>query len=253
MIDEHPQAAAREPAIDAILAQPLSAASPDGIRMAHRALNRVFENGKRDLDGYACLMKLLIAQALDRAAQAAEIDSATAKAYKEAAIPVTFNLAANTWIGWGPGQVGEVASIHERLGLAAARRNIQLATEVGLGPERRRNGYWILGAQLLIAATATTTANFADAAAAFATSRELAAQAQDETAACMAQGWLHVTAILAGGDETAALDGVRAKLRQLGDDGAFYADQYDTALAALHARARQRASRAPTSQTAAGN
>ena len=229
MPDQQPSEAARNPATDALLASPIEAASPEALRAAHTVLNRAFDGGKRDLDGYAHLMKLLIAHALHRAAHAPEDD---AQAYKLAAIPMSFNLAANTWVGWGPSEVGAVAPVHERLGLAAARKNIELAAEVGLGPERRRNGYWILGAHLLAAG------DCADAATAFATSRDLAGQAGDEAAKGMAQGWMHVARTLAGHDETAQLEGVKAALRQRGGDGAFYADQYDTALTALRDRPR---------------
>ena len=231
MADRQPSEAVRNAATDALLASPIDAASAETLRAAHTVLNRVFDGGKRDVDGYVLLMKLLIAHALHRAAHAAD----NAKAYKRAAIPMAFNLAANTWVGWGPGQVGAVAPVHERLGLAAARKNIELAAEVGLGPERRRNGYWILGAHLLAAGDCV------DAASAFATSRDLAEQAGDEAAKGMAQGWVHVARTLAGHDETAQLEEVKATLRQSAGDGAFYADQYDTAIAAL--RDRPRASR----------
>ena len=49
----------------------------------------------------------------------------------------------------------------------------------------------------------------------------------------MAQGWIHAAGILAGKDEQGALDAVVSQLREQGDDGPFYADQYAVALAAL--------------------
>ena len=211
-------------AIDAMLAEPLEATSPAGLRTASYLLARRFNRGVDDVDGYVYLLKLLCGQALRLAKQHPE----AAAGYRAAAIVLTYNLAADTWPGWGPGQVGPVTRAHRRLGLAAARRNVALAAELGLPPNRRRNGYWILGAQLL--ADGDTTA----AAAAFAESRDLAAAANNDAGRLMAQGWLHVAAILAGSSEArAALAAIVAELREQSEEGRFYADQYQTALDAL--------------------
>ena len=103
--------------------------------------------------------------------------------YKSAAIPMTYNLAANTWIGWGPSEAAAVRERHRELGLVAARKNVELAAELGLGPERRRNGYWILGAHQV------AIGDHRAAAESFATSAALAKEAEDAAAALMAQGW----------------------------------------------------------------
>ena len=46
----------------------------------------------------------------------------------------------------------------------------------------------------------------------------------------MAQGWIHFANTLAGRDESDALDEVEAKLRTMGADGEYYANQYDVAM-----------------------
>ena len=203
-----------------LLAEPLAETSPASLRMASFMLGKGFKRGQDDMDGYVYLQKLLVQHALGLAAQHSQQEIE----YKSAAIPMTYNLAANTWVGWGEGQVGAIGEDHQRLGMEAARKNVALAAEVGLGPERRRNGYWMLGAHQLAAG------DCAAAAESFTTSATLGSESNDAAATAMAQGWVHVAHILAGIDETAELDAVKSHLRTLGEDGQFYADQYAVAL-----------------------
>ena len=206
-------------AIEAMLAEPLAETSPTSLGWTNYLLTKSFNRGMDDVDSYVYLLKLVIQHTLNLA----ERDPA----YKAVAIPMTYNLAANTWIGWGPEEVGAVAESHRRLGLEAARKNVELAAEVGLPPERRRNGYWVLGAHLLAAG------EYAEAAEQFATSSTLGKESGDDAAALMAQGWIHVANILGGADEEAELQAVQGALRGTGNDGVFYADQYATALDAF--------------------
>ncbi len=213
---------------DVIFAEPLMETSPQSLRVANQLMSKAFNNGL-DLDAYAYLQKLLVQHTLGLAERQPDL----ATECKSAAVAMTFNLAANTWPGWGlretpapnaPNSGVGVSEAQARLGLEAARTNVRLATELGLGPKRRQNGYWILGAQL-IAAT-----EFDAAIEAFATSRELAREAGDAVTAMMADGWIHLTNTVAGRDETRRLRTVQESLRAAGDEGAFYADQYDVAL-----------------------
>ena len=212
--------AAKAQAAQRMLAEALTETSPQGLRAASFALGKRFQRGLADMDGYVYLQKILVQHALNLAEKHPE----QALEYKTAAIPMTYNLAANTWPGWGEAEAQAAGESHRKLGFAAAHKNVALAAEVGLGPERRRNGHWILGAHQLAAG------DHAAAAQSFATSAALARQAEDATAALMAQGWVHVAHTLGGADETRQLDAVREELRQRGDDGEFYADQYATAL-----------------------
>lgn len=218
--DASSEASSGKPAAARLLAEPLTETSPAGLRAASLQLGKQFQRGLADMDGYVYLQKLLVQYALHLAERHAE----QSVEYKSAAIPMTYNLAANTWIGWGPTEAAAVRERHRALGLAAAHKNIELAATVGLGPERRRNGYWMLGAHQLAAADHRAAAE------SFATSAALAQQAQDATAALMAQGWVHAARILGGADETRQLDAVRDELRALGGDGSFFADQYAVAL-----------------------
>lgn len=212
--------AAKAQAVQRLLTEALTEASPQGLRAASFALGKRFQRGLADMDGYVYLQKILVQHALNLAERHPE----QALDYKTAAIPMTYNLAANTWPGWGEAEAEAAGEGHRKLGLAAAHKNVALAAEVDLGPERRRNGHWILGAHQLAAD------DHAAAAQSFATSAALARQAEDAAAALMAQGWVHVAHTLGGADETRQLDAVRVELRRLGDDGEFYADQYATAL-----------------------
>lgn len=210
----------RDPAVGKMLAEPLAKTSPASLRMASFKLGKGFKRGVDDMDGYVYLQKLLVMQALDLAKQHPD----EAAEYTAAAVPMTYNLAANTWVGWGPEQVGAIDENHQRLGMAAARMNVELAAQAGLGPERRRNGHWILGAHRLAAG------DYGAAADSFAASATLGEESGDAAAAAMAKGWVHVAHILAGEDETAELAAITSQLRGLGKDGAFYADQYAVAL-----------------------
>ena len=217
-----------QPVVEAMLAEPLDVTSPASLRMASYLLAQRFERGVGDaerLAGYVYLLKLLTQHALLQAERHPE----AAEEYRRSAVVMTYNLAADTWPGWGPGQAAAVTEAHRRLGLAAARQNVALAADLGLPPERRRNGYWILGAQLL------ANGDNAAATAAFAQSRDLAAEAESDSGRLMAQGWIHMAAILAGDDAQGELEAVTAKLREMGDEGAFYAGQYEAALLTLDA------------------
>ena len=192
--------------------------SPESLGAARYLLEDAFDRGVGDMGRYTYFAKLLLQQAL----HLAERDPGQADAYRRVAIPMAYNLAANTWVGWGEG-VGAVEEHHRRLGLEAARLNIALAREVGLGPERRRNGHWIHGSHLIAAG------DFDAAAQEFAASRDLALEAGLEQAVHMAQAWIHVAAILAGRDQRAELESVKALL-VAGKDGEFFVRQIDTAL-----------------------
>ena len=231
-IAESAQRKAHQATLEAMQAEALEETSPDSLRMASYLLGQAFNRGVDNLDSYAYLSKLVIQHTLGLA----EREPHRAAEYRQAAVPMTYNLAVNTWVGWGPGEVGGVTAQHRRLGLEAARKNVELAAELGLGPERRRNGYWALGAQLLAAG------DYSAAVEAFAISRDFGEQAKLPSAKLMAQGWIHVARLLAGTDEAqhaAELERVKEELRGLDDnDGAFYADQYAVALAALRDSAR---------------
>ena len=214
--------------VQAMQGETLLDTSPPSLGAAAYLLAESFERGVKDIDRYVYFAKLILQHTLNLA----ERDPEQAAAYRAAAVPMTYNLAANTWIGWGAG-VGAIKDRHQRLGLEAARLNVELAQEIGLGPERRRNGYWILGAHRIAAG------DLAGARSAFETSAALATEAGLATGALMATGWIHVVDILDGRDAAAALAAVEAQLRKE-TNGNFLADQYGTALDVFGSQAAPR-------------
>ena len=202
---------------------PLLETTPDGLRAANSILSTAFDQGAKDLDAYAHLAKLVLHHAMNLAEQ----NAAVAAEYKRAALPISYNLAANTWPGWGEATISQR---HRKLGLEAAQLDVRLAAEVAPTTQRRFNSYWILGAHLL------ADRRYAEAVAAFETCRGFAVEADPEQWATMAQGWIHLTRTLAGTDESGALAATAAKLSAMGSEGAFLAAQYDTAYAEFAGR-----------------
>lgn len=198
--------------------------APESLRAANYILSKTFERGVKDMDAYTYLAKLLLQHTLNLA----ERHPAQALAYKRAALPITYNLAANTWPGWetpnGPVPVGDH---HRRLGLEAARLEVGLAAEVAPTAQRRFNSQWILGAHLI------ADGAYAEAVTSFETGQALALEANLDLSATVAQGWIHLANTLAGTDEMAALALIEAKLIEQGGDGPFYARQYAAAYAAF--------------------
>ena len=214
--------AAAQDTADAMRHEALLEAAPESLRAANHILSKTFDRGVKDMDAYAHLAKLLLQHTLNLA----ERHPAQALDYKRAALPIAYNLAANTWPGWGtPDGAVPVRDHHRRLGLEAARLDAALAAEVAPTAERRFNSHWILGAHLI------ADGAYADAVAAFEAGRTLAAEANLEQSATMAQGWIHLANTLAGTDETAALALIEAKLIEQGGDGPFFARQYAAAYA----------------------
>lgn len=196
--------------------------APESLRAANYILSKTFDRGTKDMDAYTYLAKLLLQHALNLA----ERHPAEARDYQRAALPITYNLAANTWPGWGvPDGPAIIRDHHRRLGLEAARLDVRLAAEVAPAAQRRFNSQWILGAHLVAAGA------YADAVAAFATGQALAVEADLEQSATVAQGWIHLANTLAGTDQTEALARIEAKLIEQGGDGPFYARQFAAAYA----------------------
>ena len=206
-------------AANAMSEEALLETAPKSLRAANYILSKTFERGAKDMDAYTYLAKLLLQHTLNLA----ERHPAEARDYKRAALPIAYNLAANTWPGWGDVQV--VRDHHRRLGLEAARLDVRLSADVAPTAQRRVNSQWILGAHLI------ADGAYADAVAAFETGRTLAMEADLEQSATVAQGWIHLANTLAGKDETEAVAVIEAKLIEQGGDGPFFATQYATAYA----------------------
>ena len=192
--------------------------SPEELGVAGFLAQQVF-NEKKDLGAYVLMARIVIQSSLSNAGS----DSNKSAEFKDIAIRTSYNLAANTWKGWGEDEV-EIGDQEAKVGLEAAEFNVKLAEELNLPPNRRKNGCWILGAHMLSAG------NYDQAKEMFATSKDFANEADLPVDALMAQGWVHLCEILSNGASRDQLDAAIEKLMESGEDGQFYAEQYETAM-----------------------
>jgi hypothetical protein len=102
-----------------------------------------------------------------------------------------YNLAADTWPGWGDEGIVCTASDLDA-GLDAARLNLRLVRELELGPLPHSNSHWLLGAQWL------ARADYHAAHAEFSQASELARAAQNADAAQMNAGYAALVGVLRG-------------------------------------------------------
>ena len=208
-----------DPAFAQLAQESLGEMSPASIGVLGYLVREKLGPGESaDLFAHVHLVRALIQHALSLAETLAE----QAIEYRTAAVPLTYNLAADTWSGWGLGAA--IAEPYRKLGMEAARLNTELALDVGLGPERRKNGFWILGAHLIAAGRVD------DAISAFERSRELAIEAGDATSALMAKGWVHLASVVGGRVGSEELDAIKRDLEALGEAGKLLAAQYEPAL-----------------------
>lgn len=198
--------------------------SVDELRALSMKLGQVFDHEKKDLETYAIGARTVIQLALNLA----EKHSHAADQYKNIALFTSYNLAAGCWPAWDEASFA-VAEAYLDLGLECANFNVELAAELAVGPERKKNGTWIKGAHL------ACRGQFAEAKEAFAQSEAYAAEAGDGDAEMMARGWVLLMLHLQG-DETAAqsLETLKVELGARGEDGEFYASQYDPLVAYLN-------------------
>ena len=212
------------PTADAMRQEGLFETAPESIRAANYILSKTFDRGVKDMDAYTYLAKLLLQHTLNLAEQ----HPSQTLDYMRVALPIAYNLAANTWPGWAtPDGSAPVEEHHRRLGLEAARLDVSLAAGVAPTAQRRFNSHWLLGAHLIAEGA------YADAITAFEAGQAIAVEADLDLSATVAQGWIHLANTLAGTDEMAALALIEAKLIEHGGDGPFYARQYAAAYAAF--------------------
>jgi tetratricopeptide (TPR) repeat protein len=127
---------------------------------------------------------------------------------------ICYDVGSFTWPGWDePGITPDSEQV--AAGLAAARRNLELALQLRKGLLPTARGYWLLGAHLLAAGER------AAAAAAFGSAGDLADQANADAEALLDRGY---EKLAAGGNLAPTLD----TLRKL-PEGAELAAQLQTA------------------------
>ena len=114
--------------------------SPSSLGLANYILTKTYNRGVDDIGAYTYLLKLLIQHVLNLAEKYPE----RAEEYKMQVLPMTYNLANNTWIGWGEGEVGTIEESHRKLGLEAAQLNVQIGG--GTWCTTWAQEEWLLGA-----------------------------------------------------------------------------------------------------------
>jgi len=204
--------------------------APGEVAAIYSGLTRFFLRAPRDLDRFVFFSRAGIHYALTMAPQAE--DPAQVDALRSAAKTLAYDLAAETWPGWGEEAAAPTAE-QQAVGLDAARLNLRLARELGKGALKESYAYWMLGAHELAAGLhGKATASF-DAA------EKKAEEAGNPSAALSARGFLAVTRICAG-DEAAGRAALRAVEEALAEraadgdeDASFLAAQFAPALAAF--------------------
>lgn len=143
----------------------------------------------------------------------------------ESARKLAYNSSANLWIGWGDAAVQPTESDQEAA-YDLARFHRRQCQDAQLDAESLGNAHWLVGAaRLALGQVQAAYHDFEQSKAAFLAAKQPAFEA-------MAEGYLALSLSLMG---TMATEGQRrfetaiAQLKQLGDDGEFFADQLQTA------------------------
>jgi len=200
-------------------------ASPSSLRYSAGIVgNNLDLSDATGMYGYVNAIKLLIQRGLDLSQQHTE----QATEYKEAMIPMTYNLATHTWTGWG--DANDTAEDYRLVGLEAARLNLKLREDIGQKPSKQASGHWVIGIHLI------AEGQYQDALRSFEHCRDLAREDNEEQMSLMAEGWIHLSNILAGENEADELEAIKQKLSSMDKDGVFLANQFDPALSKFQDR-----------------
>ncbi|MBN2381297.1 tetratricopeptide repeat protein [bacterium] len=138
---------------------------------------------------------------------------------------MAFNLAANTWPGWGEQGI-TLNSEHQKFGLEMALLDYKMATDMDYPPDKIANSLWIIGAHYL------AKAEYAEARSMFEQAKTKAEKAGQPDFVLMLEGYRNMTDVLSG-SETARSElsrTVNALRQSQGEDALFFADQLETAL-----------------------
>ena len=142
-------------------------------------------------------------------------------ALREFASKQSYNLAADTWPGWG--QEGIVCTASDLdAGLDAARLHLRLVHELQRGPLQRSHAHWVLGAHWL------ARAEYNRASAEFERAAEHASAAQNADAAQLNVGYAALVGVLRGDPRAEGeLARIVEALQNVSDseDAPFFAEQ----------------------------
>jgi len=207
-----------------------SLGEPKKVVALYGALAEIYARKENDLAKSALLARAGIQFALTEAQRIDGKDVEGATSLRAQAKTIAYNLAANTWPGWGEEGV-EPTDEQIAIGWDAAKLNLRLAVALEKGPVKEAHAYWILGAHELAAR------QYEAAADSFKTAAAKAREGKDHAAELMAGGYRAVALIVAEDtpENRAALESAKAALTQRAADGdedaGFYLPQLDTALA----------------------
>jgi hypothetical protein len=145
---------------------------------------------------------------------------------------MAYNLAVDTWPGWGQEGIVVAASDLDA-GFDAAQLNLRLARELRRGPLPESRAHWALGAHFL------ARRDYGRASQEFSRARELAKAAKSPEDERLNEGYVALVGTIEGEAAAAAeLTRIVGEFRNTQtDDSTFYADQLETALAIFRAGA----------------
>ena len=207
---------------DPVIEMPLSAKE---LRGANYAATQTLRGGETIYKGKQLGAYLLLARSVFESAIEGAVRSESAQdrnAYLLAAKMTAFNIASFTWPGWNEGEIEEK---DREVGFQFSRVHMNISEQLDLPPEKRARALWIGAAHEL------AVKNYAAARSLFTRAKVLGEENNSKETALMNQGWLLVIDILQGDiDAGSELKKLQEQITKLGEDGKFYAGQYDDAL-----------------------
>jgi hypothetical protein len=206
-----------------------SLGEPEKVAGLYGALAHHYARNENDLALSARMAQAGIRFALTEAQRIAKSNPEGATSLRAQAKTIAYNLAANTWPGWGEEGV-EPTPEQMAIGWDAAKLNLRLAVALKKGPEKEAHAYWIIGAHEMAAG------EYEAAAESFHVAAAKGREAGIPSSELMAQGYRAVARILAEDtpERRAELEAAKAALKKRADEGdedaGFYLPQLDTAL-----------------------
>ena len=139
---------------------------------------------------------------------------------------MNYNLAAFVWPGWDEDWIDEIKPEYLKLGLEAAKRNLQYAIDLEKGDLPMSRAHWMLGAMQLC------YQQYEEARDSFSQAVTFGEKADSDGDALLSKGFVQATNLLENPDDEtakAALERVKADLNDL-KEGEFFIKQLDDTL-----------------------
>jgi hypothetical protein len=199
--------------------------SPEVVAERYAELVTDFYWRDKALERVVTFARAGIQYCLTKSQELAPENAETARKLRFYARAISYNLASFAWSGWN--EEGIVVTDRDlAAGLDAAMLNVRLTTELGGGPEKLANAYWVLGAQLLAGG------DYAGAAEAFQQCETEGVKAEDLSLELLGSGYRGIAMIAGGqGEGQSLLDGAIEGFEELDtEDSEFFIGQLNTAL-----------------------